>query len=290
MGRDSSDSNEKDDMGANKNWARPAFAGADDIFETLHSGLTVKLVCTPRHELKTCRRSDLVSEVLKANATDFDFIPVTDDFSDAPRFVGLLHAADLRENGFSDEPVSSFHLPLGEQYLIGADASILDFVMQADTRPCRLVVSGAQIVGLVTLSDLQRLPVRAALFALVTGFEMTMADFIRTKLPNEAAWMAMLKPKRLDKIQNEISIAQAKDAFVDRLLFTQFTDKAEILKCLNPTGMNCSALERQLKDFQNLRNSLAHANEYAASPDQAKHVCDLVRKLASLRREICDKL
>ena len=46
------------------NWARPAFAGVDDIFETLHSGLTVKLVSTPRHELKICKWSELASESL----------------------------------------------------------------------------------------------------------------------------------------------------------------------------------------------------------------------------------
>jgi len=38
--------------------------------------------------------------------------------------------------------------------------SILDFVVQADTRPCRLVVSGAEIAGLVTLVALV-LPVSA---------------------------------------------------------------------------------------------------------------------------------
>jgi hypothetical protein len=84
----------------------------------------------------------------------------------------------------------------------------------------------------VTLSDLQRLPARAALFALVTGFEMTMASLIKAKLPDARTWMAMLKPTKLDKIQKEISIAQAKDAFVDKLLFTQFADKAEIVKRL----------------------------------------------------------
>ena len=145
-------------------------------------------------------------------------------------FVGLLHATELRKKGIPNGSVASFHLPLTEEYLIGADANILDFVVQADTRPCRLVVSGAEIAGLVTLSDLQRLPVRVALFALVTGFEMTMADLIKAKLPDEGAWMAMLKPTRLDKIQHEISMAQAKGAFVDRLLFTQFADKAEMLR------------------------------------------------------------
>jgi hypothetical protein len=53
---------------------------------------------------------------------------------------------------------------LSEANLIGADASILAFVRDADRHKCRLVVSGCEISGLVSLSDLQRLPVRAALF------------------------------------------------------------------------------------------------------------------------------
>jgi hypothetical protein len=177
-----------------ENWATSAFAGTD-VFETLHSGLTVKLVSTPRQLLKTCKKTDLVSDVLDTNPDEFDFIPVLDASDDDLSFVGLFHAADIRKKGIVDGTVSAFQLPLAEEHLIGADASILDFVVQADRRPCRLVVSGSQIVGLVTLSDLQRLPVRAALFALVTGFEMTMADLIKAKLPDESAWMAMLNQR-----------------------------------------------------------------------------------------------
>ena len=271
------------------NWASPAFAGTGDVFQTLQSGLTVGLVATHRDELKTCKKSELVSHVLNANSDDFDFIPVMDDFGHEPRFVGLFPAAEVRKSCNDDGLVASVYLPLAEEYLIGADASILDFVIQADTRPCKLVVSGSQIVGLVTLSDLQRLPVRAALFALITGFEMTMADFIKAKLPDAQAWMAMLKPRRIEKIQQEISMAQAKDAFVDTLLYAQFCDKAEIMKCLKPIDMSDPAFERQLRHFEDLRNSLAHANQYAASPDQAKHVCNLVRELLSMRHEIPKK-
>ena len=133
----------------------------------MHSGLTVKLVSTPRQILKTCKKADPVSDVLAANPEEFDFIPVLDDSGDGLSFVGLFHAADMRKKGIVDGSVSGFQLPLAEEHLVGADASILDFVVQADRRPCRLVVSGSQIVGLVTLSDLQRLPVRAALFALL---------------------------------------------------------------------------------------------------------------------------
>jgi hypothetical protein len=266
-------------------WANSAFAGAGDVFETLHSGLTVKLVATPRDELKTCKKTELVSEVF-ANSDDFDFIPVLDGPSNQLQFVGLFPAADLRKRGIAEGSVSSFYLPIAEEYLIGADASILDFVLQADSHPCQLVVSGAQIVGLVTLSDLQRLPVRAALFALITGFEMSMTDFIKAALPHEKAWMALLKSTRVEKIQQQIARADAKDAFVDALLYTQFCDKAEILKQSVSVDMSNLAFERLLRDFEALRNNLAHANEYAASPDEAKHVCSLVRELVKMRREI----
>jgi hypothetical protein len=119
---------------------------------------------------------------------------------------------------------------------------------------------------------------------------MTMADFIKAKLPDAQTWMALLKPNRIDMIRREISIAQAKDAFVDALLYAQFCDKAEIMKRLKPIDMSIKAFERQLRHFEDLRNNLAHANQYAASPDRAKHVCFLVRQLLSTRHEIRKKL
>ena len=64
--------------------------------------------------------------------------------------------------------VSDVMRPLSEGNLLGADASILTFIRYADHQKCRLIVSGHEISGLVCLSDLQRLPVRAALFGLVT--------------------------------------------------------------------------------------------------------------------------
>jgi hypothetical protein len=272
------------------NWASPAFAGADDVFETLHSGLAVKLIATPRHELRTCTKNQLISEVLDGNETHFDFIPVMEISGQETRFTGLFHAAEVRRKGNTRGPISSSFSPLAEEHLIGADASILDFIVWADSRPCRLVVSGPHIIGLVTLSDLQRLPVRATLFALITGFEMTMADYIKTTLPDENAWMAMLKPKRIEKIQSEMSTARERDAFVDPLLYAEFCDKAEVIKRLNPNGASNTSLARQLRHFERLRNSVAHANEYAASPDQARYVCNLVRELLALRRQLRERL
>jgi len=85
--------------------------------------------------------------------------------------------------------------PLAEEYLIGADAGIIAFVRNADHQKCRLVISGPEIGGLVTLSGLQRLPVRAALFAMVTQLEMTMAS-IRSEYDGSDGWIERISKDR----------------------------------------------------------------------------------------------
>jgi hypothetical protein len=83
-----------------------------------------------------------------------------------------------------------------EENLIGADASLLTFIRNADRQMCRLVVSGPEMNGLVSLSDLQQLPVRAALFAMVTHLEITMAQAIRREFNQSEDWMDCLSIER----------------------------------------------------------------------------------------------
>lgn len=263
------------------NWASSNLSGTGDVFTALHSGLTVNLISTPADLLATCSQDEAVSDVLARNPEDFDFIPVVDDNR---RFIGMFNASAQRGRRTLATIWQCF-VPLSEEYLIGADASVLDFVRDADQRPSRLVISRAKIVGLVSLSDLQRLPARVALFALITGFEITMAEFIKKKFPEDTNWLRMLTSKRQQKIKDEMSRARADDAYVESLLFTQFCDKNEIVTLHFPEDRR-KALEIKLNKVEKLRNSIAHANEYAASPDQAKIVCEVVRELLELRDEL----
>jgi hypothetical protein len=263
------------------NWASSNLSGTGDVFTALHSGLTIDLISTPADSLATCSQDEAVSDVLERNPEDFDFIPVVDENR---RFVGMFNASAQRGRR-TLATIWQYFVPLSEEYLIGADASILDFVLDADQRPCRLVISGAKIVGLVSLSDLQRLPARAALFALITGFEITMTEFIKKKYPEDAGWLKLLASKRQQKIKDEMSNARAGDSYVDSLLFTQFCDKKEIVTLNFPEDRR-EAHEAKLSKIEKLRNSIAHANEYAASPNQAKIVCEVVRELLELRGEL----
>jgi CBS domain-containing protein len=262
-------------------WASSSLSGAGNVFTALHSGLTVDLISTPANLLATCTQDEAVRDVLERNRPDFDFIPVVDANA---RFIGMFNASTQRGRPTPGTIWGCF-VPLSEEYLIGADASILDFIVDADQRPCRLVISGTKIVGLVSHSDLQKLPVRAALFALITGFEITMTEFIKNKYPDDSAWLNALAPKRQQKIKDELIKAKADDSYVDSLLFTQFCDKARIVADQFYEG-RYKSLEVTLGKIEILRNQVAHANDYAASPSHADSVCEVVRELLELRDEL----
>ena len=257
------------------------------VFEALHSGLTVELIATPRDDLMTCRLDEAVFDVLTRNTEPYDFLPVV---GRTPRgdegIVGLFHAAALIGHDSADGQVEDYFKPLSEEFLIGADASILAFIRDADQKPCRMVISGPRLTGLVSISDLQKLAVRAALFALITGLEITMAQAIKNRFQGGDGWMACLSDTRQAKIAEEIEKSHRDDRFVDDLLFTQFCDKADILVKSLPLLTSNKALRQRLRDIRKLRDHLAHANEYAATSQDALRVCAVVRSLIALQKEV----
>jgi CBS domain-containing protein len=258
-------------------------------FEGLHTGLTVGLIATPRIDFVTCCPDESVSSVLHRNSEIYDFLPVVHvDDDGSNKIVGLFHAAKLRQAETINGQVADHSISLSEDLVIGANASILTFIRDADSNPCRMVVEGSRITGLVSLSDLQKLPVRAALFALITGFEITMMQAIRRCCGNSEAWMQYLNLTRRKYLEQEIEKSLLVDSYVDSLLFTQFADKTQIVTETLSLSISKKQLRKNLRRVQKLRDHLAHANEYAATPQAAIEVCDIVRNVMELQRKISE--
>ena len=247
---------------------------------TLHSSLPVRLIATPRHSFKTCRTDEDLADIVANNDEAFDYLPVIDASQGAVEtIVGLLDVRSINSPELPKRKVGECMDPLSELLLIGADASILDFLMVADRQRCRLVVSESEIGGLVSLSDLQKLPVRAVLFALITQLESTMADAIRRECEKLDAWMSRLSKGRQKKVQDEINKSTDSDGFVDDLLFTQYCDKVAIILESSSFPWSKAKFKTDMKDAEKLRNRVAHANEYASTPAAAEEVCRTVRLL-----------
>lgn len=154
--------------------ARPWAAGPLDIdpprvLSSIERGLTVSLVATFEPDLVCCQTNAQIGDLLETPIfRPFDYLPVTVE----GRIVGLLPLAQLRTGNTNHRNAGDEMLPLDERRLISADVGILTFIEQADEQhACRLVVRGTRIDGIVTLSDLQKLPVRPALFLFITHLE-----------------------------------------------------------------------------------------------------------------------
>jgi hypothetical protein len=145
----------------------PSRTAESNRMKLLQDRLPVELIATPRTALLTCRSDETVAAVMARNDEGFDYFAVIDAAERGrERIVGLIELVPYLHGKKPESNVQDQMQRLSEDNLIGADAGILTFLRSADRVGCRLVMSGAEISGLVTLSDLQQLPVRAALFAL----------------------------------------------------------------------------------------------------------------------------
>lgn len=283
------------------NREQPDLLRQSEGFERMHGSLTVSLIATGRegeghrNGVRVCRLDDSLAEVRAANLNPvFDYLPV--EAADGT-IVGLFSAKSSKSPaGVDDElPVRDRVCPLSEADLIGADATILDFLSRVRPKPL-LVVSGGRINGLVAWSDLQKLPVRAAVFALVTGFELTMYEAIKAHFPEGDGWGKHLSDNRLASAERVYRQRGGNESDVELLLCTEFCDKRTILKTCLPfdsqakssgaVPMSKGKFEDEVKRIENLRNPLAHASSYAMKWDDVGNLRKTVTTLVELRQHI----
>lgn len=263
-----------------KDWAAPVVAPSMDLMWAYQASLPINLIATPRHQLQKCEADELLTDVINRNQDGFDYFPVEDTPTNASKqFVGLVELASQDVGAIPGCTVRDRMAPLCEDNLIGADASILSFVKDADKKPCRLVMAGCCIEGLVTLSDLQKFPVRIALFALVTQLEMTMTGAIRREFQDSTEWKRRLPAERCLKVEEKRSVAAKDDNWVDDLFYTEFADKKVIILDSGLFSASKGSFKSAMERAESLRNRLAHANEYASTREAALAVSKTVQDI-----------
>lgn len=252
----------------------------------VQGSLTVDLIMVPREELLTCHPHETANDIKAKNTLQFSFLPVERD----QQICGLYNAERWFHSEAPETLVADDFHQLSEEIIIGADASIFDFLVQADRHPTNLVISGNKVAGLVSLHDAQQLPVRAALFALITSLEMAMSYAIRKRWPDDSGWMSKMSDGRFMQMATQIDSSKEADSFVDALAFTQFSDKADLIRKSEILDDSRKKIEKAFKAVRNLRDKLAHANTYAQNEKQAKSVCATVRTVYQLKSALIEYL
>ena len=235
-------------------------SGNESLFQKtlsgLETGLQVELIAA--FPLETCDVSKDAEAVLAdSRFRDFTCIPARRN----GQVVGVLERSETPVQGTVEQCMR----PLDGSMLISAGASLTKLIPLLEQSSYRLVVTEHGIEGIVTRSDLQKLPVRLYAFALITHLETVMAAIIQKMIANDQEWKALLSENRQAKIEEKRQQLRSTDSDLPLLELTDFCDKRDILAKLlrSHQGFSRRAFEKDLKDIENLRNTVAHAASYA---------------------------
>jgi hypothetical protein len=139
------------------------------------------------------------------------------DYDQAPvgrptRVLGYVLIHELRE--VEGARVGRRYHRLDASVMLSGSAGIPDVIDVLLRRPLAFVVDGRRITGFVTLSDLNKHPARAHFYLLLADLEMSLADAIRERFPDQVLAVAMLGDEQ-KKVQSRYRRDQRANVAVD---------------------------------------------------------------------------
>jgi len=183
----------------------------------------------------------------------------------------------------SEDPLSERAFRHGQ--VVGDDACFSEIIMALSQHSqCFVRVLGA-VGGVVVREDLQHPYVRMWLFGIITMMEMQVAALIEQLWPGDA-WAGFVSEGRLAKARSMLEERVRRGQQSSLLSCLQLADKMQILfeskAVLDVLGFPSRNLAAKVcKEFESLRNNLAHAQDIVAH-DFAQ-IARLALRIESLR-------
>jgi hypothetical protein len=223
-----------------------------DILGVTMSGLEAgfKVFHIAAFDLELCLLDTLASEVLTdPRLKEFDHIPVRD----GNRIVGVLERGSVKRAGLVRDNMRR----LDGGMLVSAEESLPKFLPTLAQSPYRLVVGGIEIRGIVTLSDVAKLPVRLLSFTLVAHLEAVLAQIIRKECHKDEDWMSLLDGER-DEVQKRLKSRRKNNI---HLFAIEVTDLRHKITVVGKVRRLPDLIENR-KSITTFRNSLAHDGDF----------------------------
>jgi hypothetical protein len=244
-------------------WAsEPLRASATDFLQAIRSEIPVSLIATPRANLKCECVSRCESIENNPDLADFDQVPLTDD--QGVRIEGVY----VRGQG---------RVELRENMFMAADAPLLSFLESADRQTFRFLVLESNVSGLVTISDIQKLPVYSVLFSLLVAVELLLMEWIRKRCNgDDTKWLTHLKKPQRGYVEKHWKSAVGENMAVDRLSCATFGQEIQAAVGLE-LFENDENQRAKLKALERLRHQICHASEFAPNLGQALKIPANVR-------------
>ena len=243
-------------------------ADLDAALKATESSFHVRLIGTFAPELVCAPADNEAGPWLEQNYPDFDQFPVRQGDST----IGIL----TRKGDHNGKTVLQAMQPLSEGVIVSADMPIADLIPQLRESHYRLILRGGRLDGLVTQSDLLKLPVRMLLFGLISHLELCLRALVRERSP-WPEWLELLKKERRKEVRSKHEALKKARFEPDPLEFSNFSDILHVLAQQPDFG---AAFREKADSILVLRNDIAHAKTYIASTEDVQH---FVGRFTSIR-------
>jgi hypothetical protein len=251
-----------------KRWAaRTLDPAAGHYLASVRSQGPVALISTPRAKIQS--RPVHKWEAVEGDAAlaDFDHVPLTDESGE------VISRIYVRGTG---------PMELHERMFMSAGAPLIDFLETADHQRFRLLVDGGVVTGLVTLSDVQKLPVYPLLFGLLMAVELLLMEWLRQACVDDPdAWLRHLGPNQRRMIERYWLEAVQRDLAIDKLSLASFGHEIQAAEGMGLFDSH-KQRHREMKGLKQLRNLVCHAAEFAPTPREALRIPPLARSAQDL--------
>ena len=216
----------------------------------LNEGLRVKHIAA--FPLLTCCTTDDLDQVLSRPDLDgIDQIPITD----GGRIVALWeHSREWKRR------------PLDDSILVSADAPLWHFIHTVHEQPYRLVVEQTRITGIVTWSDLLKVPVLVLAFSLMAELELAMNRRILEQYADDT-WLDLLDKDERQKIRGRRRKLERENLTLPMIELADLWHKAKLLR--GPLGAGRD-FEAELGKVVKLRNDVDHVKDIVRSDADLK--------------------
>ncbi len=235
----------------------PYNAQIRDLRFLLDSDITAKHIA--QFELTCCAPEDDAQASGRIMAENqFDVLPVRHGST----ITGYIKATDVGPGRCRD-----YERPLFPGEITSAGTPLIDILrsFMEEDRERIFVLEGSRVTGLIARADLQRSPVRIALFGLITLFEIRVLQAIREVYPDES-WQSKLGPGRLRMAQDIQAERERRNQILELSDCLQIVDKGtiaaktEVIKSQLELGGR-DRVESFFGKLETVRNNLAHGND-----------------------------
>ena len=187
-------------------------------YDSIAGAISARHVMTPLNSALSVRVSARVEEVVALlKPHGFDQAPVTN----GKEIVGFV----TRRSAEEAPSGSRIRVQrLASPFLVSADAPVGTLMRRLSQAPMVFAVEEHGLAGFVTLSDLNKHPVRTHFYLLLADLEMTMAAEARSALDDPAEALEMLTKGRRKKALEQHDGARKLNVDADVLTAFQFSD------------------------------------------------------------------